>query len=78
MIEPDGSAPAGILLDPVRDTEKFIELLAEAMEAMLSKARRDEFATAAKDMASIYNIDSVARDYSDLYNSIIKNYSSKV
>jgi glycosyltransferase involved in cell wall biosynthesis len=72
MIEPPGSAPAGILLDPVRDTEKFIKSLMEAMEAMLSEARRNEFAVAAKELAGSYGIDNVAHDYMELYAKILK------
>lgn len=48
ILAPPGQKPAGILIEPERDTELFTQRLEDAMSAMLSAPRRKEFGAATK------------------------------
>ncbi|MGX7872043.1 glycosyltransferase [Mesorhizobium sp. ORM6] len=68
MVAPHGHPPCGLIIDPVRDTDHFIQLLEAAMEDMLSDTLRKKCAKNAKKLGERYSISSVAKDYLRVYN----------
>ena len=72
MIAPEGQDPAGILIEPVRDTEVFIQSLRDAMEDMLSSSRRQNLAAAADHLGSSYSMENTVGRYVELYDSMIE------
>ncbi|RTM08644.1 MAG: glycosyltransferase [Hyphomicrobiales bacterium] len=70
MVAPDGHPPCGLVIDPVRDTDHFIQLLEAAMEDMLSDNLRKEYAKSAEELAVQYSIDQTAKEYSSIYKKL--------
>ncbi|MEW6635659.1 MAG: glycosyltransferase family 4 protein, partial [Actinomycetota bacterium] len=64
--------PAGILIDYQRDTERFTRSLQEAMAAMLDGSTRQRYARAAREKGKTYSIEEVAREYTALYDRLLR------
>ncbi|RWE73778.1 glycosyltransferase [Mesorhizobium sp.] len=73
MVAPDGHPPCGLVIDPVRDTDRFIQLLETAMEDMLSDTLRRKYAKSAVELGARYSISKVAEDYVHLYDKVINS-----
>ncbi|KAA3451011.1 hypothetical protein C7I87_09850 [Mesorhizobium sp. SARCC-RB16n] len=73
MVAPHGHPPCGLIIDPVRDTDHFIQLLETAMEDMMSDTLRQKYAKSAKKLGERYSISSVAEDYMRIYNDSIRS-----
>jgi len=71
MLAPKGEDPAGILIDPIRETELFVSNLERAMAQMLIPADRKKFAIAAKRLGATYIMERVAHNYVELYNKLL-------
>jgi glycosyltransferase involved in cell wall biosynthesis len=70
MIESEGRA-AGLLIEPVRDTEAFLGQLAQAMERMLDDGLRRRFGQAALRIGGRYAMEAVAGEYRGLYQTLL-------
>lgn len=62
---------AGVVLEPIRDTEAFIEGLEIAMVTMLDPSARRRFSSAARENGRCFDITKVAEDYIRLYQTLI-------
>jgi glycosyltransferase involved in cell wall biosynthesis len=71
MLTPRDQAPAGILIEPSEDNDLFVRSLEGAMEIMLSKPRRNEYAVAAKILGEGYSMDKLVSVYGRLYESML-------
>lgn len=63
--------PAGILIDPERDTGRFIDLLTDAMAEMLDPERRRTLAEGALARARTFDIAACADNYISLYSRLL-------
>lgn len=70
MIAPDGYESGGILIEPLRNTDIFIQRLQEAMEKMLDDKYRKEVAKAAGKLGNNYAMEKIVGSYSDLYEAM--------
>ncbi|MER9301075.1 glycosyltransferase [Mesorhizobium sp. M0621] len=77
MVAPHGHPPCGLIIDPVRDTDHFIQLLEAAMEDMLSDTLRKKCAKSAKKLGERYSISNVANDYIRIYNDALHSPASE-
>ena len=68
---PEGKA--GILIDDQRDTEAFIVCLEEAMEAMLSRDTRAQYATVARELGKHSDMTAVAHSYQEIYQDLFND-----
>jgi glycosyltransferase involved in cell wall biosynthesis len=71
MLAPPDQMPAGVLIEPSQDDDLFIRSLEGAMEIMLSEARRNEYAEAARILGESYSMDRLVGVYADLYDSLL-------
>jgi glycosyltransferase involved in cell wall biosynthesis len=70
MLEHDGVS-AGLLIEPLRESEAFVDLLAGAMTYMLDPDLRRRFSMAAMRIGDRYAMDAVAGQYRDLYRTLL-------
>ena len=68
---PEGRA--GILIDDQRDTEAFIVCLEEAMEAMLSRDTRAQYADVARELGKHSDMTAVAHSYQEIYQDLFND-----
>ncbi|RWN37310.1 MAG: glycosyltransferase [Mesorhizobium sp.] len=76
MVSPHGLPSGGIIIDPVRDTDHFIQLLETAMEEMLSTDLRKNYAENAKQLGDKYSISTVAEKYTSTYSTVLTSNKS--
>jgi glycosyltransferase involved in cell wall biosynthesis len=71
MLAPPDQMPAGILIEPSEDNDLFVRSLEGAMEIMLSEARRNEYAEAARILGEGYSMDKLVSVYGRLYENLL-------
>jgi glycosyltransferase involved in cell wall biosynthesis len=71
MLAPPDQMPAGVLIEPSEDNDLFVRSLESAMEIMLSEARRNEYAEAAKILGEGYSMDKLVSTYCRLYENLL-------
>jgi glycosyltransferase involved in cell wall biosynthesis len=71
MLAPRDQMPAGVLIEPSQDNDLFVRSLEGAMEIMLSEARRNEYAEAARIHGEGYGMDRLVSVYCRLYESLL-------
>jgi glycosyltransferase involved in cell wall biosynthesis len=71
MLAPPDQMPAGVLIEPSPDDDLFVRSLEGAMEIMLSEARRNEYAEAARILGEGYSMDKLVSVYCRLYESLL-------
>ncbi len=68
---------AGILIDAPRETDRFVEHLADAMEHMLDPVARSEAAQTASTLGEGYDMEKLVETYGHLFNGILAEEQDK-
>lgn len=71
MITPEDHDAAGIVIPADADDQRFIALLADAMQAMIDDAQRGRYSDAAKQLGNTYDMIGLAREYSSTYQKLV-------
>ena len=71
MMTIDSGEVAGILLDPIRETDKFVHTLAVAMEVMLDPNVHKDSQDIALSAGGRFGMDTLAREYLNLFSQAI-------
>ncbi len=66
---PEGTA--GVLVEPIRETNRFIETVSAAMEIMLDPTRRSEFARLSQEKSRMYSMERMTSEYDEVYSSLL-------
>ena len=72
MLETSDGLRGGLVVEAVRDTNRFVAAFSQAMEAMLDDTLRGEFAKDAGIIGRNYDMDPLVQVYSDLYAQLIE------
>jgi len=71
MMTLENGKVSGFLIDPIRDTNDFVDLLASAMEEMLDKTTYKSLKANAKLAGKRYAMKDLAKQYVDLFSEVI-------
>jgi glycosyltransferase involved in cell wall biosynthesis len=70
MLQRDGIT-GGLVIEAVRDTDKLIETVADAMEKMLDAKLRKRLAKGAQELGHDYDMSSLVQTYGEIYARLI-------
>ncbi|WGD28378.1 glycosyltransferase [Ancylobacter sp. WKF20] len=74
MVSPEGQDAAGVVIPADADDQRFVAVLADAMQAMIDDAQRARYSDAAKHLGSSYDMVALAREYANTYQNLVAEH----